>query len=194
MTLTFTELTGFGLRLTAWPESAVPQLVAGMNDPEFLRWDGMNGSSTDEAAALRIIRSRAEGWRSGGFAQFCITDRATGEILGNVGLHQIEHQRRVAGIGYWLLAGARGRGVATRAVELCTRWGFEEVGLHRLELGHAVGNEPSCKVARRAGYAVEGVARGALPAPESGVGAGTGGRVDMHAHARLATDPYPDTA
>ncbi|MEU8889769.1 GNAT family N-acetyltransferase [Streptomyces sp. NPDC048442] len=185
MTLTFTELTGFGLRLREWRETDTAALREGMNDPEYRRWDGMTDGPLDEAGALRQIRSRAEGWARGDLAQYCITDAATGEVLGSVGLHQIEPVRGCAGIGYWLMPGARGRGVVTRAVELCTRWSFAEVALHRIELGHAVGNEQSCRVALRTGYMAEGVARGGLPAPAPGV------YVDMHVHARLATDSVP---
>ncbi|MGW7414712.1 GNAT family N-acetyltransferase [Streptomyces sp. NPDC054863] len=185
MTLTFKELTGYGLRLREWREADAAAMREGANDPERRRWDGMSGGPLDEAGALGVVRSRAEGWARGDLAQYCVADAATDEVLGSVGLHKIEPRRGCAGIGYWLLPGARGRGVITRAVELCTRWGFEELALHRIELGHAVGHEQSCRVALRTGYGAEGVARGGLPAPVPGE------YVDMHVHARLATDPAP---
>ena len=37
-------------------------------------------------------------------------------------------------IGYLVAAEARGRGIAGRAVALLTRWGFDELGLERIEL------------------------------------------------------------
>jgi RimJ/RimL family protein N-acetyltransferase len=181
--LVFTELTGFGLRLRAWTEDDAAAVLDGINDPEARRWDGMHIGPMDREAALHYIRSRADGWERGDLAQYCVTDGSTGEALGAVGLHKIEPRRGCAGIGYWLRPGARGRGVVTRAVELCTWWGFAELGLHRIELGHAVENAPSCRVAERAGYLGEGVARQALPAPEPGR------YFDMHVHARLSTDP-----
>ncbi|MEU8197752.1 GNAT family protein [Microbispora amethystogenes] len=42
------------------------------------------------------------------------------------------------------------------------RWGFEELGLHQLELHHSTRNHASCRVADKAGFAVEGVLRAAL--------------------------------
>ncbi|MFI5802444.1 GNAT family N-acetyltransferase [Streptomyces sp. NPDC051561] len=181
--LTFAELSGLGLRLRAWTERDVPAILRGLGDPEVRRWEP--GEPVDEEAALAYVRSRAEGWERGDLAQFCVTDEASGEVLGAVGLHKIEFRRECAGIGYWLLPEARGRGVVTRAVELCTRWGFERLALHRIELGHAVANEASCRVAVRSGYLLEGTARGGLPAPAPGA------HHDMHVHARLATDPAP---
>jgi RimJ/RimL family protein N-acetyltransferase len=56
------------------------------------------------------------------------------------------------------------------------------LGLNRVSLHHAVGNQASCRVAGTAGYAFEGVARGALATPDAGF-------EDMHVHARLAGDP-----
>ncbi|MFH8800261.1 GNAT family N-acetyltransferase [Streptomyces sp. NPDC017936] len=41
-----------------------------------------------------------------------------------------------------------------------TRWAFDELGLHRLRLCHAVANEASCRVAGKAGYAYAGTMRG----------------------------------
>ncbi|MGW0735119.1 GNAT family N-acetyltransferase [Streptomyces sp. NPDC002851] len=59
------------------------------------------------------------------------------------------------------------------------------MGLHRVDLGHALGNEASCRVADRCGFTPEGVLRGFLPAKQPGV------FHDMHLHARLATDLAP---
>lgn len=94
-----------------------------------------------------------------------------------------------AHVGYWVLPEARGRGVATRALSLASRLAFGELGLHRLELGHALGHEVSCRVAERGGYRYEGTLRGAMF---------EAGRQDAfrdaHLHARLASDPEPRPA
>jgi RimJ/RimL family protein N-acetyltransferase len=52
--------------------------------------------------------------------------------------------------------------------------------LFRLELGHRVNNPASCRVASRAGFAVEGLERQKLLYD--------GVRYDVELHARLATD------
>jgi ribosomal-protein-alanine N-acetyltransferase len=56
-------------------------------------------------------------------------------------------------------------------------WAFEVVGLHRLDLQHAIANAASCRVAEKTGFAVEGVRRSAWLLPD--------GRHDVHLHARL---------
>jgi RimJ/RimL family protein N-acetyltransferase len=55
-------------------------------------------------------------------------------------------------LGYWVAADARGRGVATRAVELLSRWARDELGLTRLEIRAHRDNVGSRRVAEKAGY------------------------------------------
>ncbi|MFF7141597.1 MULTISPECIES: GNAT family N-acetyltransferase [Streptomyces] len=187
--LPYTELHGFGLRLRAWREDDVPALLKGVNDPETRRWSPLRSAPLDEAGARALVTRRAGLLDEGLLAPYCVTDAATGEVLGSVELHRIERPMGHAGVGYWLLPEARGRGTVTRAVELCVRWGFDRLGLHRIDLGHAVPNTASCRVADRCGFMYEGVLRGFLPAPDE-----PGTYHDTHLHARLATDPYPDVA
>jgi ribosomal-protein-alanine N-acetyltransferase len=54
-----------------------------------------------------------------------------------------------AGIGYWVAQHANGRGVATQAVRLICRWGFDEARLHRIEAATLVDNVASQTVLRR---------------------------------------------
>jgi ribosomal-protein-alanine N-acetyltransferase len=62
-------------------------------------------------------------------------------------------------IGYWLLPGGRGRGLATRAVRLVTRWCFEALGLARVAILAEPSNRASVRVAERSGFRFEGVLR-----------------------------------
>ncbi len=88
---------------------------------------------------------------------FAITDARSGELVGCCGVDGWSTQD-VAQFGYWLAPGARGRGYATRAAVLLTRWLFG-LGAARVFLTIVVGNEDSVRVARRAGFAYEGTMR-----------------------------------
>ena len=59
-------------------------------------------------------------------------------------------------IGYWIDQEFANRGYTTRAVEILTRFGFDQLGLHRIEINIRPENAPSCKVAEKAGYLLEG--------------------------------------
>lgn len=58
--------------------------------------------------------------------------------------------------GYWLGPSARGRGLATRALELVAERVVAELRPQRLELRTTVGNAPSERVAARAGFTLVG--------------------------------------
>ncbi|MFF7858681.1 GNAT family N-acetyltransferase [Streptomyces sp. NPDC007904] len=186
---TLTELHGHGLRLRPWdPVSRADAEVwlRGTTDPEFQRWNTPLRPVTDLAGARETLRARAERAADGMAASFRIDDAGTGTALGHIGINEIRPGLRLGRVGYWVLPEARGRGVATRALLLTAHWALTELGLHRVELDHAVGHEASCRVAERCGFAYEGTMRGAVLA----AGRHDAFR-DAHLHARLATDPEP---
>lgn len=83
-----------------------------------------------------------------------ITDAATGVSLGQCGIDGWS-PGDVAQIGYWLAPAARGHGIATQAVVLLTNWLFD-LGASRVFLTVVEDNEPSARVAQRAGFELEG--------------------------------------
>jgi RimJ/RimL family protein N-acetyltransferase len=111
-----------------------------------------------EAFVRRWIVRYERGWRSGERAGFAIHE-LRGAVVGFAALVKLDLAAREGEIGYFVGAGARGRGVARRSVELLTRWGFETLDLVRIELLIDVANEASGRVAERAGYRREGILR-----------------------------------
>lgn len=183
------EIEGRGLRLRPFQVGSdvdAEAVLRGYADPEFRRWNTPLRAIETLADAHDLLRRRAEAAESGEAASFCVTGAESGAVLGQVGFFGIDTVRRRAAVGYWVLPEARGAGVAGRALALASTWGFAELGLHRVELDHALGNAPSCRVAERCGYPLEGTLRGAMFEQ---------GRQDAfrdcHLHARLAADPEP---
>ncbi|QKW28046.1 GNAT family N-acetyltransferase [Streptomyces seoulensis] len=184
------DLRGDGLRLRLWDqgrEEDVRTWLRGRADPEFRRWNTPLIMERGLADARESLASHLAEAADGSGMPVCVTDEATGAVLGHVGLHVTNRTLRCGRVGYWILPEARGQGVATRALRLATRWAFRELPLHRIELGHAVGHEASCRIAERCGYPAEGVQRDAMWQE---------GRHDAyrdcHLHARLTTDPEPE--
>ena len=63
---------------------------------------------------------------------------------------------RGAHIGYWIDQRFANRGYTTRAVKLLTKFGFEQLRLHRIEINFRPENEASKQVAIKAGFLLEG--------------------------------------
>jgi RimJ/RimL family protein N-acetyltransferase len=99
-----------------------------------------------------------EGRREGAREAFAVVD-GDGEFLGLALVPRIEREARTAELGYIVASSARGRGVATAALELLTEWAFRELEALRLELLITHTNDASKRVAERNGYRREGVLR-----------------------------------
>jgi RimJ/RimL family protein N-acetyltransferase len=99
-----------------------------------------------------------EAWLDGSRAGFAIESH-DGEFLGLGLFVSIESEGQQGEIGYVVGPAARGRGVATRTLQLLTDWGFSELGMKRIELWIDTTNSCSVRVAKRAGYVLEGVLR-----------------------------------
>jgi RimJ/RimL family protein N-acetyltransferase len=138
-------------------------------DPAIRRYNGVHdrhGRPTpplSDAEAETVIDTFALNWRAfattgtpSGVA-FAIADATSGELVGCCGVDDWTGED-VAQFGYWIAARARGRGYATRAAILLTRWLFE-LGAARVFLTIVAGNEDSIAVARRAGFVYEGTMR-----------------------------------
>ncbi|WP_370447520.1 GNAT family N-acetyltransferase [Geodermatophilus sp. TF02-6] len=87
----------------------------------------------------------------------------------------------VAGLGYWVVPGARRCGWATRSVCLATDWALGRGGTTRVEAWVEPDDVPSQRVLARCGFVREGVLRSGLE-----VGAR---RTDVVVFARTAVDP-----
>jgi len=139
-------------------------------DPAIRRFNGVLDRRGHPAPPLSItdaetiIAEWAASWRAFGTTAtpvagvaFAITDARSGDLVGCCGLDDWS-KADVAQFGYWIAPGARGRGYATRAVLLLTRWLFDQ-GAARVFLTVVAGNEDSIAVARRAGFVHEGTMR-----------------------------------
>jgi ribosomal-protein-alanine N-acetyltransferase len=82
-----------------------------------------------------------------------------GELAGSIDLRLGVADGRLAQIGYWVASQLQGRGVASAAATLLVDFGFEALGLRRVELNAAVTNPASRRVAENAGFEPEGVRR-----------------------------------
>jgi RimJ/RimL family protein N-acetyltransferase len=139
--------------LRPWRERDVPAMLAAFHDPEFQRHSDWAPST--EAAALAHLAELEAARRRGEHIAFAI-----GDALGGVSLSGFADGR--ASVGYWLAPAARGRGLATRAVRLVSRWAFS-LGVARLELTCGPDNAASQRVAERCGFTREGLLRAHLP-------------------------------
>ncbi|WP_018353142.1 GNAT family N-acetyltransferase [Longispora albida] len=171
-------LTAGDLVIRPWLAKDAPAVYEAYQDPAIQRWHARVMDSVEEAEAWAL--SWAPLWEAGTRGGWAIADAGTDAVLGRLGLGSMSLEEGYAGIGYWVMPAARGRRVATRAVNELTRWLLHDLGMNRLDLHHSVGNEASCRVAQACGYQYEGTLRSAHLHAD--------GWHSMHLHARLRSD------
>ncbi len=169
-------LTGAGIVLRPWRATDAPVVAAAYADPGIQRWHARSLSLEEARAWAAQWPGR---WHAETGAGWAVADDA---VLGQISLRTIDLAAGLAEISYWVLPAARGRQLAARALGVLSRWTFDVLGLHRIEVQHATRNVASCRVAERAGYPAEGTKRSQALHPD--------GWHDMHLHARVAGDPY----
>lgn len=141
----------------AWePDDA--EWYVGACDEEIFRWTNEPRDLTPDAARRAIEAYRREPTHAG----FAIVDAASGALLGNIALVLTDPERRSGEVSYWLAAEARGRGAATDAVRVITRWAFDALPLDRIELLIRSGNSASQRVAEQARFVAAGEREGRL--------------------------------
>jgi RimJ/RimL family protein N-acetyltransferase len=145
------------IRLEPLALAHLTEMLGLADDPDVVRFTRVP-AGPDETFVRGWIRRYEGGWQDGSRAGFAIRGRDDG-FLGFAGLVDLELEHREGELGYMVAPFARGRGIAPRAVELLTRWCFDELGLIRLELRIDVQNPASERVAERTGYLRDGVLR-----------------------------------
>jgi RimJ/RimL family protein N-acetyltransferase len=143
--------------LRPWRAADADALVIACQDPEIPRWTAVP-SRYGRPDALGFLASVLGDAEAGSTAGLAAVDGG-GRLLGSFSVMNIDHERGVGEVGYWVARAARGRGVATRAVALLCDWARRDLDLTTLELLAHRDNERSARVARRAGFAPTGELR-----------------------------------
>ncbi|MEU8033063.1 GNAT family N-acetyltransferase [Streptomyces sp. NPDC049099] len=156
------------LVLRPWRMEDVAALVEVSQDRALRQW--ASSVVDDDADGTRWVQAQQQGWAAGNRFGFAVLEEQPNsvreQLAGNVVLKEVTFGKPAAEVGYWTAAHARGRGVASRALEALTSWAFdtfEADGLERLELLHQVDNPASCRVAQKSRYDLDTLLPAAPP-------------------------------
>lgn len=181
-------LRGDGVLLRRWRDLDADAVVEGCTDPVTRLWLGGLPDPYTRETALAYIASREDGHATGRGVHWAVALDDDSAAAGSFSLMGIDdgHGPGSAEVGYWVAPSARGRGVATQAVRLMISHAFAPtsgsgLGLRRLVLAHAAGNEASRKAAVRNRFTAYGVERAAERL-------GDGTLADLHWYELLAAD------
>lgn len=142
---------------------------------QWLPWVDESHSVSD---TLRFIEEAQRRRREGSALTYgCWVEL---DFCGVTGLHDIDLTNGSAQIGYWLKETAQGRGWMTQCCASLMGIVFEILGLERLEIRCAVGNEKSAAIPLRLGFTLEGTLRHAQRL--------AGGHADLRVYSLLVSE------
>lgn len=171
------ELTDARIVLRPPEKADLPLVRAASDDPYIPQITSIPSPFTEEAGREWLARQRRQ-CEEGEWA-FVVCEAGSAEPVGFTGIGRLRDPS-VAQTGYWVLAHARRRGIASATLRLVLRFAFDELELARVQALIEPWNEASIRIAERNGMRREGLLRGYYR-----------GR-DVYMYAILAGDPRDD--
>jgi ribosomal-protein-serine acetyltransferase len=81
------------------------------------------------------------------------------EMVGRIGIYNIDQQNKHCSLGYWLRSDYQGKGIITTACRKLISLSFSDLDINRVEIRCGTGNHKSAAIPERLGFKKEGVMR-----------------------------------
>jgi RimJ/RimL family protein N-acetyltransferase len=133
-----------------------PAVLAYQRDPRYLRlYEWADRTPAEVQAFVQMFIDQQRACPRTRF-QLAVTLRATGELIGNCGIRRDAPTSHEAEIGYEIAPDRWGCGYASEAVAEIVRFGFAELGVHRIAAWLVADNAASARVLEKNGFHLEG--------------------------------------
>lgn len=118
---------------------------------KFLTWD----PHESEEATKQLLSVWCKDYEKPDWYQWAITYK--GNPVGSIAVVKFSENDSSAEIGYCIGHDYWGKGIMTESAKAVIRFLFEEVGVNRITICHAVKNPASGRVAQKCGLSFEGI-------------------------------------
>ncbi|MBP3375334.1 MAG: GNAT family N-acetyltransferase [Clostridia bacterium] len=122
---------------------------------EYLTWS----PHPDRSYTLEYVNYLQSRYRSGDFYDWGVVLRESGKMIGTCGFTRFDYANNSAEIGYVLNPAFHGLGIATEVAQRVIEFGFDNLGLNRIECKFIIGNDASRRVMEKNSMTFEGVRR-----------------------------------
>jgi RimJ/RimL family protein N-acetyltransferase len=155
------ELTVGPLLLRPFQSDDVDVLYSAIVEslPELSRWFWWAHDGYQKEETVTFVGSLREAWEQRGDSAFGVFDSTSRELLGAVGINEIDKFNGHCNLGYWMKTSATRRGIASLAARRVAEYALMELGMQRVEVVMAAENVASRRVAEKIGAVREGIAR-----------------------------------
>ena len=149
------EITDESIRLVPFDDSYLKVFMEIYTSPQMMK-HVYGPFSYDEAKVAFDERSQPWNIRSDKWLSLSITEINSSEKLGNIGLKIINHDAKIAEVGFMIKASAQGKGIAGNALRLLMRYAFNDLKLNKLVAYCSVRNTGSYTLLENQGFFREG--------------------------------------
>lgn len=130
------------LLLRQFVESDIENVFKGLSHPDIIKHYGISFDNLEATKEQMSWFADLENDGTGVWFAVCSIDNKT--FYGAGGLNSLIKEHKKAEIGFWLLPEFWGQGIMMEAMPLICNYGFDKLGLHRIE-GFVETDNTNCK-------------------------------------------------
>ncbi|HRB05896.1 MAG TPA: GNAT family N-acetyltransferase [Niabella sp.] len=143
--------------LRQFSEADLENVFLGLSHPDVIRYYGIHYDTLEATKTQMIWFSNLE--KTGTGLWWAICDLNNQRFFGAGGFNNVHKDFRKAEIGFWLMPPFWGQGIMKEAMPLICQYGFEKMGLHRIEGFVETENQHCKKAISKIGFEYEGTMR-----------------------------------
>jgi ribosomal-protein-alanine N-acetyltransferase len=142
MTSELTTIKTKRLLLRQFVDSDIQNVFKGLSHPKIIKHYGISFGSLEATKEQMTWFANLEKDGTGMWFAVCSLDNKT--FYGAGGLNSISKEHKKAEIGFWVLSDFWGQGLMKEAMQPICDFGFDKLGLHRIE-GFVEAENTNCK-------------------------------------------------
>ncbi len=112
-------------------DSDIDNIFKGLSHPDIIKYYGVNFQTLEATKEQMTFYADLERNETGIWWAVCSIDNKI--FYGAGGLNSLSKEHKKAEIGFWLLKEFWGQGIMTEVMPIICNYGFEKLGLHRIE-------------------------------------------------------------
>jgi ribosomal-protein-alanine N-acetyltransferase len=142
------------LLLRQFADSDLQNVFKGLSHPDVIKYYGVNYGTLEATKAQMKFFADLEKEGTGIWWAVCSADNK--EFYGAGGLNSLSKEHQKAEVGFWLMPDYWNKGIMTEVMPIICKYGFDDLGLHRIE-GFVETENKNCKKAlTKLGFLHEG--------------------------------------
>lgn len=130
-TIEFQKIKTERFLLRQFIESDIDNVFKGLSDPEIIKYYGVSYKTLEATKEQMEFFTNLEKEGTGIWWAICSLDNTI--FYGAGGLNNLNKEHKKAEIGFWLLKDYWGQGIMTEVMPFICEFGFNKLGLHRIE-------------------------------------------------------------